>query len=272
MRADSRGLRSFKALIWKYYREQGRRMPWRKTNSPYRILVSEVMLQQTGVARVLSKYREFLATFPTMKALAEAGVEDVLAIWQGLGYNRRALALRDTARLIREKHGGRVPRTTDELSALPGIGRATASAVIVFSFNIPLVFVETNIRRVFIHFFFPTGTDIPDSALLPLVEKALDRVNPREWYYALMDYGASLRGTGRNPNTRSSVYTRQSPFEGSLRQLRGRVLQVMLSLRSADAPGILRALPRPDPRLARALGELVAEGFLRESKGRYFFR
>ncbi len=247
-------------------------MPWRRARTPYRILVSEVMLQQTGVRRVLAKYGEFLAAFPSLRALADARVEEVLAIWKGLGYNRRALALREAARWIRDRHAGRIPRTVEELSALPGIGRATASAVIVFSFNIPLAFIETNIRRVFIHFFFPEGRDIADSALLPLVEKTLDRENPREWYYALMDYGASLRSADGNPNTRSAVYTRQSPFQGSLRQLRGRVLDVMLALRRADQRAIRRALPVPDPRLGRALRELVAEGFLREKDGRYFFR
>ncbi|HVP19430.1 MAG TPA: A/G-specific adenine glycosylase [Spirochaetia bacterium] len=239
---------------------------------PYRILVSEFMLQQTGVTRVLSKYREFLEAFPSMRALAEASVQDVLAVWKGLGYNRRALALRETARIIRERHRGRIPRTVDELSALPGIGRATASAIIVFSCNIPLVFIETNIRRAYIHAFFPECRNVADSDLLPLVAKTLDRENPREWYYALMDYGASLRNVGGNPNRRSAAYARQSPFEGSLRQLRGQVLEVMLALRGADATQVEQALPKPDKRLNTALGQLVDEGFLRERKGRYFFR
>ncbi len=247
-------------------------MPWRKTRTPYRILVSEVMLQQTSVPRVLPKYGEFLTAFPSLRALADASVENLLSVWKGLGYNRRALALRNAARQIRDRYAGRIPRTVDELCALPGIGRATASAVIVFSFNIPLAFIETNIRRVFLHFFFPRGREVPDNALLPMVEKTLDRKNPREWYYALMDYGASLRSADGNPNTRSAAYARQSRFEGSLRQLRGRVLEVMLALRSADRRGIGRRLPAPDPRLGRALRELVAEGFLREEGGRYFFR
>lgn len=247
-------------------------MPWRETRSPYRILVSEYMLQQTRVARVLPKYHEFLDAFPSMRALANASVEEVLAVWKGLGYNRRALALRETARMITERHGGRVPRIMEALSELPGIGRATASAIIVFSFNIPLVFIETNIRRAFIHAFFPAGRNVADADLLPFVERALDRENPREWYYALMDYGASLGATGANPNTRSATYNRQSPFEGSLRQLRGRVLEVMLALRSASAARIQRALPSPDARLNTALDQLFAEGFLSKKGGRYFFR
>ncbi len=247
-------------------------MPWRQTRIPYRVLVSEVMLQQTGVGRVIPKYREFLRSFPSMRSLAESSVEEVLSAWKGLGYNRRALSLREAARIIRDAHGGRLPRTVDQLSALPGIGRATASSILVFSFDVPLVFMETNIRRVFIHFFFPKARKVTDAEILPLIEKTLDRKNPREWYYALMDYGALLRGAVRNPNLRSASYTRQAPFEGSLRQLRGRVLEAMLSLRAAGMKDIEKALPESDPRVRRALDQLVAEGFLREKSGRYFFR
>ena len=247
-------------------------MPWRQTRIPYRILVSEVMLQQTGVGRVLPKYREFLRSFPSMRSLADSTVQEVMAVWKGLGYNRRALSLREAARIIRAEHGGRLPRTVDELSLLPGIGGATASSVLVFAFNLPLVFMETNIRRVYIHFFFPEAGEVTDAEILPLVEKTLDRENPREWYYALMDYGAFLRGAVQNPNLRSASYTRQAPFEGSLRQLRGRVLEVMLSLRAARVTDIEQALPETDPRVGQALAQLVEEVFLREKNGRYFFR
>jgi A/G-specific adenine glycosylase len=247
-------------------------MPWRKTRVPYRILVSEVMLQQTNVPRVLSKYREFLRAFPSFRALARSEVGEVLSVWKGLGYNRRALALREAARIVHETYRGRLPRTVDELASLPGLGRATASSVLVFSFNIPVPFIETNIRRVFIHFFFPRSRNVPDSQLLPLVEKTMDMKNPRDWYYALMDYGAMLLGAGVNPNLRSTVYVRQSPFEGSFRQLRGRVLDVVLALRTATGKEIRAALKEPDRRLGRALGQLVAEGFLSKRGDRYFFR
>jgi A/G-specific adenine glycosylase len=247
-------------------------MPWRRTKVPYRVLVSEVMLQQTSVARVLPKYGEFLRAFPTIRALAQSSVEEVLSVWKGLGYNRRALALRGAARAVQEKLGGRIPRTVDELVSLPGLGRATASSFLVFAFNAPIPFIETNIRRVFIHFFFPRSREVPDARILPLVEKTMDRKNPREWFYALMDYGAQLRGAGANPNLRSAAYVRQSRFEGSLRQLRGHVLDVMLELRSATANGISRALEKADPRLPAVLSQLVAEGFLSKKGGRYSFR
>ena len=251
-------------------------MPWREARAPYRVLVSEVMLQQTGVGRVIPKYREFLRAFPSMKALAHASVEEVLSVWKGLGYNRRALALREAARLIREKHSGKVPRSAEELVALPGLGRATASSVLAFAFNLPVPFIETNIRRVFIHFFFPHARKVSDSVILPLVEKTMDKEKPREWFYALMDYGAwlgsTLRASAGNPNARSIVYTRQSPFEGSLRQLRGLVLKIMLELRHATQREIVDAMGGSDSRLGTALDQLVKEGFLRKKSGNYFFR
>jgi A/G-specific adenine glycosylase len=230
------------------------------------------MLQQTTVSRVLPKYNEFLRAFPSMRALAHSSIEEVLSVWKGLGYNRRALALRNAARIIQQEHGGRMPRTVEELASLPGLGRATASSILVFSFNTPIAFIETNIRRVFIHAFFPRAHKVPDSRIFPFVEKTLDRKNPREWYYALMDYGAWMRGAVENPNRRSAIYTRRSPFEGSLRQLRGRVLNVMLRLSSASANQIERALGKKDSRLATALSQLLSEGFLQEKGGRYSFK
>jgi A/G-specific adenine glycosylase len=247
-------------------------MPWRLTRNPYRILVSEIMLQQTGIERVKPKYAAFLRTFPTFRSLANAEVADVLAVWKGLGYNRRALALRETAGIIASKRRGRMPRTLGELIELPGIGRATASAVLVYSFDQPIAFIETNIRRTFIHHFFPDASSVSDARILPLVEKCLDRKDPRQWYYALMDYGAMLGKNAGNPNRRSAAYKRQPAFEGSLRQLRGKILAVMLERRAATQAQIAAALGGRDARIAGALRQLVAEGFLARDRGRYAFR
>ncbi len=247
-------------------------MPWRETRVPYRILVSEFMLQQTGIERVRTKYAAFLHAFPGFRALAAASVEEVLAAWKGLGYNRRALALREAARRIVETHHGRMPRTVETLMELPGIGHATASAVLVYSFNSPLPFIETNIRRVFIHFFFPRGRRVTDAKLMPLVEKTLDKDDPREWYYALMDYGAMLGKTSMNANTRSARYRMQAAFEGSLRQLRGKILAAMLERGPATEAQIARAIGSADERLGRALAQLVDEGFLLRRGRRYSFR
>ena len=247
-------------------------MPWRNTRVPYRILASEVMLQQTSVERVVKKYADFIRAFPGFRALAEASVAEVLAVWKGLGYNRRALGLREAARIITETHHGRMPRTVETLIELPGIGRATASAVLVYSFDAALPFIETNVRRVFIHFFFPRSRSVPDARLMPLVESTLDRDNPREWYYALMDYGAMLGKAGANANTRSARYRKQAAFEGSMRQLRGKILAVILERGPVTQAQIARETGGADQRLGRALTQLVEEGFLRRQDRHYSFR
>jgi A/G-specific adenine glycosylase len=249
-------------------------MPWRSRRTPYRVFVSEIMLQQTGISRVTGHYLRFLRLFPSFRALASAPVARVLAAWKGLGYNRRALALRESARLVIQRHGGKVPRTRDELMALPGVGRATAGAVIVYAFDLPVPFIETNVRRVFLHFYFPRARDVDDRRILPLVERTMDRRRPREWFYALMDYGTMLAREGVNANRRSSAYTRQAAFEGSRRQLRGRVLGVILTLGSATTTGIRREMARSgfnadDPRLAEALESLAVEGFLQKRRERF---
>jgi A/G-specific adenine glycosylase len=246
-------------------------MPWRVNRTPYRVFVSEIMLQQTSVARVMKRYAAFLRAFPSFRRLASASVQEVIATWKGLGYNRRALALRESARLVINQYRGRLPSTASELVKLPGVGPATAAAIIAYAFDKPSVFIETNIRRVFIHHFFPDQEQVPDSLLLPLVEKTLVTGRPRDWYYALMDYGAALSEGGRNPNRRSRSYKVQSRFEGSLRQLRGRILAAALAMQEFSPRQIQRIIGE-DPRLAQALAQLVEEGFLSTRRGRYSFK
>lgn len=163
-------IEAFRRAVVEHYRGHGRDLPWRRTRDPYAILVSEVMLQQTQVPRVIPKYEEFLASFPTVLDLARATIAEVLCVWQGLGYNRRALALQKAAQSIVTDHSGLVPDSPALLRALPGIGPATAAAVCVFSYDRPLVFIETNIRAAYIHFFFQECVSIPDAAILPLVD------------------------------------------------------------------------------------------------------
>lgn len=217
--------RTFAAIVKKFYRQNRRALPWRDTRDPYAILVSELMLQQTQVARVISKYEAFLKQFPTVWVLAKAPAGEVVRVWQGLGYNRRALALQRAAQAIVSQHGGRVPTDIAALDALPGVGAYTASAVVVFAFDRPVPMIETNIRRVYIHHFFPHADSVSDVDILPLIEATIDRRNPREWYYALMDYGSILPKQIANPNRRSKAYHRQSPFAGSRRQMRGAILR-----------------------------------------------
>ena len=267
-------LEAFRRTIVEYYRDHGRDLPWRRTRDPYAILVSEVMLQQTQVPRVILKYEEFLAAFPTVLVLARATVAEVLSVWQGLGYNRRALALRKAAQSIVTGHSGLVPDSPASLRALPGIGPATAAAVCVFSYDRPLVFIETNIRAAYIHFFFQECVSVPDAAILPLVELTLDREQPRDWYYALMDYGAWLKRSRPNPGRRSRHHTVQTPFAGSHRQLRAEILRLLLAEAPESlTPAEMNARPLPfaaaEPDIAAILDELAAEGFLVRDDGRY---
>ncbi len=260
-------LRSFQQKIWNYYREHGRAMPWRETHNPYHILVSELMLQQTQVPRVIEKYREFTARFPDAAGLAKAPLRSVLAVWQGLGYNRRALALQQIARIVVERFKGNVPSSLDELVKLPGIGKATASAILTFAFNQPVAFIETNIRTVFIHFFFFDRDAVSDEEILPLVVKTLDADNPREWYYALMDYGAFLKKTAANAGRKSSHYHKQSPFQGSNRQVRGRIVRYLTREGTRTEEELVKQLGLHAGRVRSALLDLEKEGMITR-KGR----
>jgi A/G-specific adenine glycosylase len=178
-----------------------------------------------------------------------------------MGYNRRAIALKKIAETVISDFRGRLPSSEDELMKLPGIGKYTAPAILAFAFNKPTVFIETNIRRVFIHFFFQGRTQVKDSEILPLAEKTLDRSNPREWYYALMDFGVMLRGGSENPNKRSAHYRKQSPFQGSNRQLRGRILRLLLNKPGITESEIIRALKADPETIRENLSALQKEGF-----------
>jgi A/G-specific adenine glycosylase len=268
-------MENFNRVVLQHYSEHARELPWRHTRDPYAILVSEVMLQQTQVARVLPKYETFLAAFPTAAALASASTASVLSVWQGLGYNRRALALQRAAGLMVSNHCGRVPRSAAELCALPSIGWATAAAICVYAYGQPLAFIETNIRAAFIHFFFQECSSVSDAELLPLVELALDRENPRDWYYALMDYGAWIKRTGPNPGRKSRHHAQGPPFAGPQREARGAILRLLLSAGpSGVALSELWALPplslRREDEVASILRQMAQEGFLVDRDGTYF--
>jgi A/G-specific adenine glycosylase len=223
------------------------------------------MLQQTQVERVTTKFPEFIHAFPDFAALAAAPLGNVLTVWQGMGYNRRAIALQKCAIRVMNEYEGILPPDVAILATFPGIGRATASSIAAFAFNMPVVFIETNIRRVFIHFFF-TGTDtVSDADLLPLVEKALYRNNPRLWYWALMDLGSALKKTVANPNRRSVHYTKQSPFEGSDRKIRGALLKIVLKYQFLEEEEIIDRVAEDPHRVRRILSVLEAEGFIEHS-------
>ncbi|MBI2623485.1 MAG: A/G-specific adenine glycosylase [Candidatus Liptonbacteria bacterium] len=257
----------FRRIVWNYYRAHGRDLPWRRTRNPYRVTVSEIMLQQTQVERVRGKYEEFLKKFPDFASLAGASSAEVLRVWQGLGYNRRALALRCLAKEVVGKYGGNLPREVEALDALPGIGAATAGSVAAFAFNVPVVFVETNIRRAVIHHFFPRRRKVSEEKVREAVATALDRKNPREWYWALMDYGAMLGKSVSNPNRRSERYRKQSSFRGSDRELRGKIVRLLLEQSRIAASSVLEITQKSAERVNEILESLEREGFLRQEKG-----
>jgi A/G-specific adenine glycosylase len=164
-----------------------------------------------------------------------------------------------------DSYGGELPDDPGELVRLPGIGPATAASICVFACNRPLPFVETNIRTVFIHFFFNNKGAVHDRDILPLVEETLDRQRPREWFYALMDYGVMLKKTVGNLNRRSRHYAKQARFEGSDRQLRGRILQLLLDHQEVTEADICGLLKEPGDRITRVTGALREEGIIVES-------
>ncbi len=258
----TRAEQKFVNVVLEYHKTHGRHtLLWRQTNNPYQILVSEMMLQQTQVARVILKYKAFLKKFPTTKSLAEAPLKDVLLLWQGLGYNRRAKYLKEAANTVHEAYRGRWPRTYDELIALPGIGPYTAGAIMAFAYNKPVTMIETNIRTVYLHHFFPLETNVPDAALLPVIERTCDHRNPRAWYAALMDYGSYLKQTTGNVSRRSKHHTIQSRFKGSDREIRGAILRQLLVSPGTEA-SLINALGCEAIRLHTILATLVKDGLV----------
>jgi A/G-specific adenine glycosylase len=211
----------------------------------------------------VEKYRFFMERFPDAATLAAAPVAELLAVWQGLGYNRRALNLQNAARMIMAQWQGVLPPDPQLLKTLPGIGPYTAAAVCVFAFNLPVPLIETNIRAVYIHCFFADRNDVSDKELMPLIEATFDRTNPRQWCNTLMDYGAMLKRSMPNPSRRSAHHTRQSAFHGSHRQLRGKLLKLLLN-GPASSFDLAETLNEPVERLQPALEQLAEEGFLRE--------
>ncbi len=261
-KADQKKIQDFQKTIWDYYAKNKRQMPWRETTDPYRILVSEVMLQQTQVSRVIPKYESFIKKFPDFATLARASVSDVLKLWQGLGYNRRALSLKRAAEMVVKEYGGVIPCDAEKMIALPGIGNATAGAILAYAFQQPSIFIETNIRRVFIHFFFPRSKKVSDQKIISLVNAAVDRKKPREWYYALMDYGAYLKTQITNPNRRSAHYSKQSRFKGSNREVRGAILRILVKEGSMKRNILLQKIGDTEMRGEINIDALAKEGFI----------
>lgn len=265
-------IQKFQKTILSWHAKNRRGMPWRKTWDPYRILVSEIMLQQTQVSRVMPKYREFLKAFPTLEALAKASDAKLLGIWQGLGYWRRARFLKTTAQAILKQHKGVFPKEPTVLEGLSGIGHYTARAIACFAFNNPEAFLDTNIRRVYLHFFFPKRTNVPDADVLRMAQKAVWKKNLREWHYALFDYGATAL-KDRGINKRSRHYAKQSKFEGSFRSFRTSIMRFLLEQPNQKATtGSIRKMlekNRSPYAAEKLLGALEKDGLIKKHGNSY---
>ena len=258
---DEYDIALFRKNVYNHFREYGRRFDWRETRDSYRILVSEFMLQQTKTTRVVDAYPRFIHRFPDFGSLSQASTSDVLSQWQGLGYNRRALALLETARQVVRVHNGRLPFENETLITLPGVGKYTAAAIRVFAFEQPDVLIETNIRTVIIHQFFPQNEKVKDSELLPIIKMTLDIDSPRRWYYALMDYGAMLKKRD-NAARRSSHYRRQSAFAGSRRQARSILLRTLIDTGITRKSDLVRQIHEWNTRFDDALQTLCRDGLV----------
>lgn len=272
MKLTLKQITEFRQLIFPYYHELSRNLPWRKTDDPYAILVSEIMLQQTQVSRVIEKYKAWIRRFPTQFELAEADMATILPYWTGLGYNRRALFLKQCADEIVHQYHGIFPTAHEVLRKLPGIGDYTAKAVCVYAYNQPLVLIETNIRTIYIHHFFQDKEAISDSDILPLVEQTIDRDNPRAWFNALMDYGTDLKEQLPNPSRKSKSYIKQKPLKGSVREVRGWIMKQLSVSPEITLKDILVVFNGDDIRIKKALAGLKKDGLVIDRKDRYLLK
>lgn len=245
----------------RFLRQQGeelyRTMPWREDTRPYYVLVSELMLQQTQVDRVIPKFEAFVVAFPNEQALAQASLADVLTLWQGLGYNRRARFLHEAAKCVVELGG--FPEDEPGLVSLPGVGKNTAGAIQAYAFNQPAIFIETNVRAVYIHHFFADSDLVDDKQIQELLEQTIDHDRPRQFYWSLMDYGTYLKKQGVRPS-RSRHYKKQAPLKGSVREIRGSIVAVLAKADMSEAQ--LKKSVTVDKRFDVALGGLVKDGLV----------
>lgn len=263
-------IKKFQTIILDWYKNHRKDLPWRNTRDPYKILVSEVMLQQTQISRVIPKYKGFLQKFPILYILAVARINSILKTWSGLGYWRRALYLKETAKTILKKYKGKFPKDPKVLETLPGIGHYTARALACFAFGNCQAFLDTNIRRVYLHFFFPKRKKVSDKEILKIAQKAVWKKNPREWHYALFDYGAMVL-KDKNINKRSKHYHKQSKFKGSFRSFRTKVVRFLLSQKQNQAPHkIVEALLKKSPYPSRQIiASLLKDNLIKKTSSHY---
>ena len=255
----------FQELLWQKGGELYRDMPWRQDTRPYYVLVSELMLQQTQVDRVVPKFEAFVTRFPGISSLAAASLSEVLALWSGLGYNRRAKFLHEAAKMIMTTFDGHFPERFEQLVTLPGVGPNTAGAILTYAFNQPVVFIETNVRTVYFNHFFEGSAAVTDTELRDVVARTLDHEHPREFYQALMDYGTWLKRQGGGRLSQSRHYKKQAPLKGSVREVRGQIIKLLTQ--DDYAFDELAAQYKTDDRFTPALTGLLADGLVTQTDG-----
>ena len=262
--------REFQSFVLDWYEKCGRHdLPWRQTHDPYLILVSELMLQQTQVNRVISKYEAFTQKYPTAQRLAKSSLGDVLRLWQGLGYNRRAKFLLECAQTIVTDHNGIFPTDYRELLQLPGIGPYTAAAICAFAYNQPIELIETNVRQVYIHHFYKNKAEVTDVQILEKVSITLPADNARAWYAALMDYGTHLKSLHGNNTRIVRGYTKQSKFKGSNREVRAAIVRVLTTKSLTKTQLWVELAEYDETKIATQLDSLLKEQLVVVSKGKY---
>ena len=267
-------LLAFSEYIWQWYALHKREFVWRETHDPYHILLSELMLQQTQTERVVPKYNLFLDTWETLETLSKASLTDVLYAWKGLGYNRRAKALHTIASMS-EQYDFTLPNDESLLLSFPMIGPATASAIRSFAYGEPSIYLETNIRRVIIHHFFATSEKVHDKDIIHILKNLIEiQHDPKNWYYALMDYGVDMKKMGINPNRRSSHYKKQSKFENSDRQIRSTLLFIITQEGIQKESALIEKSSFPQERILYALKSLQQDGFIHDivKEGEVYYR
>lgn len=257
----------FQELLQERGAELYRPMPWREDTRPYYVLVSELMLQQTQVDRVIPKFLAFIERFPDVQTLARASLGDVLTLWSGLGYNRRAKFLHDAARKIVREFNGVFPVTKEALMSLPGVGPNTAGALLAYAYNQPVIFVETNVRTVYFHHFFEDGEKVSDRQVATVVEVTIDKEHPREFYWALMDYGTFLKKQGAGRIHQSKHYKKQSALKGSVREVRGQIIRALTRGNATEEE--LRKTVLADERFEPALTGLTKDGLVLRTNGQF---
>ncbi len=271
MKLSKNSIKLFQKLIWNFYQRYGRVFIWRDVDDSYKVLIAEIMLQQTQTYRVEQKYAQFIAELPSFEVLAQVPLRTVLGLWQGLGYNRRALYLQQIAQKVMSEHDGQLPVDLTTLETFPGVGKATAASICAFAFSIPVVFIETNIRAVFIHSFFSQQGAVKDKDIMPLIEQTLDVSNPRTWYYALMDYGVTLKKDYPHLGRKSAHYTKQSKFEGSDRQIRGIIIKILTEREKITQDSLISLLKdNQKKRVNNILQQLCYEGLILQNKDKQF--